>query len=90
MKKIFSCILIAMNSTVFAQESFDIINYTAPKGWKKQNTESAVQLTQQDEVGGTYCIITLMKSIPVGHLQDYRQEPNDHYRYLVKTPSWLF
>jgi hypothetical protein len=56
------CVL-AMNS--FAQkEIFDIATYTAPKAWKKQKTENAIQFTKEDSDKGTYCLITLYKAIP--------------------------
>ena len=49
----------------FAQtETFDLATYIAPKGWKKQPTESAVQFTKKDSAKGTYCIITLFKAVP--------------------------
>jgi hypothetical protein len=47
-----------------AQQTFDIITYNSPQGWKKENSESVIQFTKQDEAKGRYCIITLMKSIP--------------------------
>src|SRR6185436_11119339 len=34
------------------------------KGWKKQTTESALQLSKEDVKTGGYCIITLLKSVP--------------------------
>lgn len=46
------------------QQSFDITYYTAPKGWKKQNSESAIQLTKEDAAKGTYCMITVFKALP--------------------------
>ena len=50
---------------VFAQtETFDLTTYTAPKGWTKQNTESALQFSKEDAVKGTYCLITLFKAVP--------------------------
>ncbi|NOT52459.1 MAG: hypothetical protein HOP10_14410 [Chitinophagaceae bacterium] len=64
MKKILLSVLLLANITVYAQESFDIINYTPPQGWKKENTESAVQFTKQDDAKGIYCIITVMRSVP--------------------------
>src|SRR5690242_16654934 len=55
----FSCI------RSFSQtESFDIITYSSPIGWKKENTTSAVQFTKQDDAKGTYCMITVMRSVP--------------------------
>lgn len=46
------------------QQTFDITNYTAPKGWNKQATESTVQFTNEDAAKGGYCIIMLFKSLP--------------------------
>ena len=58
-------LLVAVNSCSYSQQqSFDITSFTAPKGWKKQTTESAVQLSKEDANTGGYCIITLLKSVP--------------------------
>ncbi len=46
------------------QQSFDIIAYTPPKGWKKQSAESTLQFSKEDATTGTYCLITLYKSVP--------------------------
>ncbi|MBK8139657.1 MAG: hypothetical protein IPK57_00600 [Chitinophagaceae bacterium] len=66
MKKIYSfCWFIISPIIIVAQQqTFDITTFTAPKGWKKQATESAVQLTREEAAKGTYCIITVLKSIP--------------------------
>lgn len=66
MRKIFFInLLISIVISSCAQpQSFDIINYTAPKGWKKQASESGVQFTKEDNSKGTYCLITLYKSVP--------------------------
>lgn len=54
-----------LTGTVLAQkETFDIATYTAPKAWKKQLTEGAVQFSKEDAAKGTYCLITLFKSVP--------------------------
>jgi hypothetical protein len=68
MKKNCLFILVFLFATgMYAQkQTFDIITYTPPKGWKKQTTESAVQFTKQDAANGAYCIITLMKSLASG------------------------
>lgn len=56
------CVFVAK---AFAQkETFDVTTYTAPKKWKKQGTEDAVQFTKEDAAKGIYCIITLYKSVP--------------------------
>jgi hypothetical protein len=52
-------------SISYAQkETFDIVNYTPPKAWKKQPAESTVQFSKEDEAKGTYCLITLYKAVP--------------------------
>ena len=66
MKNIFSFIFFFFSAAnVFAQkETFDLTTYTAPKGWKKQPAESAVQFSKEDAAKGTYCMITLYKAVP--------------------------
>lgn len=60
-------LILLVNSTVAAlaqHQTFDIASYTAPKGWKKQASESAVQFSIEDAAKGAYCMITLFKSLP--------------------------
>ena len=66
MKKIYSfCWFILSPLIIFAQQqTFDITTFTPPKGWKKEKSESAVQFSKEDAAKGTYCIITVLKSIP--------------------------
>lgn len=47
------------------KQAFDIATYSLPKGWSKQSSASAVQLSKEDP-SGTYCLITLYKSLPAG------------------------
>src|SRR5688572_17136714 len=52
-------------TNLFGQrDSFDVTTYTAPKTWKKQLAESAVQFIKEDSANGTYCVIILYKSVP--------------------------
>jgi hypothetical protein len=67
MKALFPIVFFAViGCTLSAQpkQVFDIVTYIPPKGWKKQFTENALQLTKEDGARGTYCIITLYKAIP--------------------------
>ncbi len=65
MKNIFSLLFLFSASISLAQkETFDLATYTAPKGWKKQSAESALQFSKEDAATGTYCLITLYKAIP--------------------------
>ncbi len=57
--------LCAFVGNSFAQkQTFDITTFTPPKGWKKQATETSIQFTKEDAKTGTYCAITLFKSLP--------------------------
>jgi len=72
----------------FAQttETFDIATFRTPKGWNKQTSANAVQISTSQ--GDSFCMITLFKALPaIG-------TPNDNFRAswdsLVKetvTPS---
>jgi hypothetical protein len=66
MKKNISLLLfITLALTGFAQQQvFDITTYTAPKGWKKQSTESTIQYSKEDAAKGTYCLLILFKALP--------------------------
>ncbi len=64
-KYYFFMLLVLASSTSNSQLlSFDITNFTAPKGWKKETSENAVQLSKEDAAKGSYCIITLLKALP--------------------------
>ena len=66
MKNIFSfSFFFLCAANVFAQkQTFDITTFTPPKGWKKQAAESAIQFSKENTAKGTYCLITLYKSVP--------------------------
>jgi hypothetical protein len=52
-------------TAMFAQqETFDLATFSAPKGWKKGASENAVQFTKEETAKGTYCAITLFRSVP--------------------------
>lgn len=64
-KNIVSLLFIAQAVTAFTQSQvFDITTYTAPKGWKKQATESTIQYSKEDATKGTYCLLMLFKALP--------------------------
>lgn len=66
MKKIILLVVLsAFIRSSFAQtETFDLATYTAPKAWKKEKTEDAIQFSKEDAAKGTYCLITLYKAVP--------------------------
>ncbi|MGQ0542836.1 MAG: hypothetical protein ACT4O9_13440 [Blastocatellia bacterium] len=45
-------------------ETFDIAAFQPPKGWEKQVGADSVQFLTEDKASGTFCIITLTKSMP--------------------------
>ena len=49
------------------QESFDIATFQIPKGWTKEVSEEHLQISTQDKAAGTFCLITVYKSVPGGN-----------------------
>lgn len=45
-------------------ETFDISTVQAPKGWNRQATLSSLQFSTEDKARGTFCLITVFKSLP--------------------------
>jgi hypothetical protein len=61
---VFSVAILLKPAEVFSQkETFDLATYTPPKTWKKQATKTAVQFSKEDAAKGTYCSITLLKTV---------------------------
>jgi hypothetical protein len=56
--------IISSFTSAAQEQTFDITSYTAPKNWKKEQTENGVQFSTEDAAKGTYCLITLYKSVP--------------------------
>ncbi len=45
------------------RETFDIVSYAIPKGWKKETTNSGVTFTTTNNRTGDWCMITVYKSM---------------------------
>ncbi len=84
MKKLFLWLLTCFTTaSLFSQQqNFDITTYTSPNGWKKTASENAVQLSHEDETGGSYCMITLFKAVP--GTPDPKENFNAAWESLVK------
>lgn len=83
-KQILICTLVTLSMVnVFAQkQSFDVVNYEAPKGWDKSETPNGVQLSTKDDGKGNYAAVVIVKSITTtGSAQD---NFNDSWEKLVK------
>ena len=58
--------LLMLSAGTFAQqpETFDIATFQPPKGWTKQSGTDAVQFSIEDKTAGTFCLISLFRSVP--------------------------
>jgi len=81
MNKICTVILFSLFLTnLFAQkETFDIITYTPPAGWKKEVTENIISYTTINNKNKTWCRIGIIKSTTSkGNIEeDFRSEWKD-------------
>lgn len=60
------------------KETFDIVTYTAPQGWKKENRENIIVFSKTDKVKKTWCQLSLVKStVSKGSIEsDFESEWN--------------
>jgi len=56
--------LLSASVVAQANESYDITTFRSPKGWNKQAGQNSVLFSTEDKEAGTYCLVTLFKSIP--------------------------
>lgn len=86
MKTIQIIIALLISQILFAQteESYDLLSYTAPKGWKKEIGNGFVSHSITDSKTGNYAKLVIYKSLAgTGNLKiDFDTEWND----LVATP----
>lgn len=60
----FFIVLLMLACNSYGQkESFDVVTYTAVKGWKKELSDKSVSFSKTDEAKGTFCIISIYQSI---------------------------
>lgn len=64
MKKIFSVLFVALISIyAFAQkQTFDVLNYSVPKGWDKTAMEKGIQLSAKNDGKGNYATAIILHS----------------------------
>lgn len=64
MKLWFNFLLLLISLNVFSQkQTFDITSFTTSTGWKKKKTDQVLQLTKENKLTGTYCIISIYKAM---------------------------
>lgn len=78
MKKIIILLLLFPFTGIAQKETFDIISYTSPKGWTKDNRENLVTFSKTDKIKKTWCQLSLVKStISKGSIEsDFESEWN--------------
>lgn len=59
---VFHFILFMSLTACTQKQSFDVLNYTAPKGWQQQQQESSVQLSVLDSKTGAYALALITKA----------------------------
>ncbi len=79
----FLCLLISVET--FSQtETFDIITYTPPEGWKKEVKPGVIDYTNLNTTAGTFCVISMYASS--ASTGDAQKDFNNDWNELVVTP----
>jgi len=61
---IFLLLMLTVQASYSQQrETFDMVSYAIPKGWKKETTNSGVTFTTTNNQTGDWCMITVYKSL---------------------------
>jgi hypothetical protein len=58
------CLSFSVSSLAQTSETFDIATFQSPGNWQKQASQNSIQISTEDKANGTYCLITLFKSLP--------------------------
>src|SRR5947208_2869500 len=81
MKKIFLlCLFSSSVAIAFAQkQTYDLVSYTPPAGWKKEEKQNVIVYTKVDNKNKTWCQIGVYKStVSKGSIEnDLRSEWNE-------------
>ena len=83
MKRLLFLTIVLLFSSIVSpgqtSESFDIATFEIPKGWNKEVSEDHLQISSQDKAAGTFCLITVYKSVPAG------SDPKENFRASWKS-----
>lgn len=66
-----------------AQETFDIVTFTAPKGWQKSVNQNAVQFAIQEDAKDLFAVMMLFKALPAG--DDSKKNFNLSWESIAKA-----
>lgn len=69
-------------SSIGQKQTYDVTTFISPAGWKKENTQNAVQFSKQDPKTKNYCVLIVMKSIP--GLTDAKENFNAAWESIVE------
>lgn len=79
----FVCFLtFCIDASAQPSDTFDIATFQPPKGWKTQASPSSFQISTDDKAKGTYCLITLFRSLP--GIGDSRENFDAAWQTIVK------
>ncbi len=84
MKKIVLLVYCLFALKVFAQQKFDVFNYSEPKGYKKEIKTGSITYTKADEKAGTFCVISLYAQSPSSG--DLLKDFDNDWAQLIATP----
>ena len=83
MKRLLFLTIVLLFASIGSQgqtpESFDIATFQIPKDWNKEVSEDHLQISTQDKAAGTFCLITVYKSVPAG------SDPKENFRVSWKS-----
>ena len=75
-------ILLSGCSSQAQKQTFDLASYTTPKGWKVDKKESTITFTIEDNTKGTFCVMTLYKTVDAG--DNAKENFDNSWESLVK------
>lgn len=77
-------IIFLMSVIGYAQkQSFDVVSFTAPKGWQQQQNEGGIQLSATDKKTGAYAIAIITRATASD--ADVNENFNSDWEKLIKS-----
>jgi hypothetical protein len=76
-------LVLSISALAQASENFDIATFRSPAGWAKRTSEASLQISTEDKAKGTYCLISLLRSVP--GIGNSRENFDAAWQTVVKT-----
>ncbi len=80
---IFCLLSFSTSSPAQTLETFDIATFQSPKSWSKLTSKDSIQISTEDKAKGTYCLITLFRSVPAPYSP--KENFDAAWQTIVKT-----